>query len=219
MSKVELITAEVCPYAQRTHMALIEKGIDFERREVDLSNKPDWFNEVSPYSKVPVVKIGDQVVYESAIINEFIDETYPEPALMPSDPYLRAKARIWIDYCNTVWVEDSYALLYAKEPAKQAELKEKLLADFNKMEFDGMRDLSDGPYWLGEQVSLVDLTYYPFFERFSAIGKLRGLEIPETCSRIRAWYDLMAARPSAKATAHDDAYYMSRYAKWVDEAA
>ncbi len=219
MPKIELITAEVCPYAQRTHMTLIEKGLDFERREVDLSNKPDWFNEVSPYSKVPVVKIGDDVVYESAIINEFIDEAYPEPAMMPSDPVARAKARIWIDYCNNVWVEDCYGLLYAKDADKQAELKEKVENELRKIEFDGMRQLSDGPYWLGENVSLVDLTYYPFFERFGAIAHHRKAAIPEECTRLRAWYDLMANRDSAKATAHDDAYYIERYGKYVDEAA
>jgi glutathione S-transferase len=219
MSKIELITAEVCPYAQRTHMTLIEKGLEFERREVDLSNKPDWFNKVSPYSKVPVVKIGEHVVWESAIINEFIDETHPEPALMPSDPFERALARIWIDYCNTVWVDDSYGLLYAKEPAKQAEMKEKVEKDLKKIEFDGLRKLSDGPFWLGDKISLVDLTFYPFFERFSAIGKLRGVAIPKDCTRILAWYEKMRARPSAKATAHGDDYYLARYAKWVDEAA
>ena len=219
MPTIELITAEVCPYAQRTHMTLIEKGLDFERREVDLSNKPDWFNEVSPYSKVPVVKIGDHVVYESAIINEFVDEMYPQPALMPSDPFRKALARIWIDFCNTVWVENSYDLLYAKEPAKQAEMREKISNDLRKIEFDGMRALSDGPYWLGDSISLVDLTYYPFFERFNAIAKLRNAPIPEDCTRIRAWYELMRARPSAEATAHDDAYYMNRFAKWVGEAA
>jgi len=219
MTKIELITAEVCPYAQRTHMTLLEKGLAFERREVDLANKPDWFVAVSPYGKVPVVKIGDSVVYESAIINEFIDEMYPLPALMPSDPFRRAQARIWIDYCNTVWVDDVYDLLYAKEPAKQAELRQKVVKDLERIETEGMGALSDGPYWLGAEVSLVDLTYYPFFERFGAVAKMRGAAIPQGCTRIRAWYDLMSGRASARATAHDDDYYLARYAKWADEAA
>lgn len=219
MTTIELITAEVCPYAQRTHMTLIEKGLEFERREVDLSDKPDWFNKISPNSKVPVVKIGEHVVYESAVINEYIDELFPLPALMPSDPFKRAQARIWIDYCNTVWVDDIYDLLYAKEPAKQAEMKQKVAKDLERIETEGMRQLSDGPYWLGETVSLVDLTYYPFFERFGAIAHLRATAIPETCTRLRAWYDLMRARPSAQATAHDEAYYRDRFAKWADAAA
>ena len=143
MTTIELITAEVCPFAQRTHMTLLEKGLAFERREVDLSNKPDWFEEVSPYSKVPVVKIGDQVVWESSVINEFIDEQFPEKPMMPSDPFLRAQARIWIDYCNSRWVDDFYDLLSEREPGKQAVLRDKVIADMRTMEFDGMAKLSD----------------------------------------------------------------------------
>jgi glutathione S-transferase len=144
---------------------------------------------------------------------------YPLPALMPSDPFRRAQARIWIDYCNTVWVDDIYDLLYAREPAKQAELRQKVATDLERIETDGMRALSDGPYWLGAEISLVDLTYYPFFERFGAVAKMRGAAIPKGCTRIRAWYDLMTDRASARATAHDDDYYLARYAKWADEAA
>ena len=83
MSDVEIFSAEVCPYAQRTRMVLVEKGVDFTLREVDLVNKPDWFLEVLPYSKVPVIRHQGRVVYESAIINEYLDEVYPEPPMMP----------------------------------------------------------------------------------------------------------------------------------------
>ena len=83
MSDVEIFSAEVCPYAQRTRMVLVEKGVDFTLREVDLANKPDWFLEVSPYSKVPVIRHQGRVVYESANINEYLDEVYPEPPMMP----------------------------------------------------------------------------------------------------------------------------------------
>ena len=134
MAVIELITSEVCPFAQRAHMALIEKGLDFTVREVDLANKPAWFEEVSPYSKVPVVKIADEVVWESAIVNEFIDERFPETPLMPDSPWLRAQARIWIDYCNTHWVGDFYDLLSATEPKRQDELREKVMQDLAYME-------------------------------------------------------------------------------------
>ena len=121
MSEIEFITAEVCPYAQRTHLALREKGLAYKHTEVDLSNKPAWFEQVSPYSKVPVLKVGDEVIYESAIINEYIEEAYPEPALMPSDPVRRAQARAWIDFCNTRLVGAFYAVLSAKDAAARAE--------------------------------------------------------------------------------------------------
>ena len=218
MTKIELITAEVCPYAQRTHMTLIEKGLEFERREVDLANKPDWFKKVSPYSKVPVVKIGDHVVWESSIINEFIDESFPATPLMPTDPFLRAQARIWIDFCNTRWTDHSYDLLYEKDEAKQDELRAKVIEDFKFMEFEGMARLSDGPFWLGSEISLVDLTYYPFFERFGALSYYRDVQIPDDCLRTIRWLEIMRERKSTKATMHDEAYYIDRYARYVEAA-
>ncbi|MBT5432516.1 MAG: glutathione S-transferase family protein [Alphaproteobacteria bacterium] len=217
MSKIELITAAVCPFAQRTHMTLIEKGLEFERREVDLSNKPDWFEEVSPYSKVPVVKIGDQVVWESAVINEFIDEQFPDRPMMPGDPYLRAQARIWIDYCNTRWVDDFYDLLSEREPGKQAVLRGKVIADMRTIEFDGMAKLSDGPFWLGAEVSLIDMTFYPFFERFGMLSHYRDVAIPDDCVRLTRWLNLMRERESVKATMHDDAYYIASYTKYAED--
>ena len=91
MTAIELITSHVCPFAQRTHMALIEKGLEFSVREVDLSNKPAWFEEVSPTSKVPVVKIADEIVWESAIANEYIEDKFPDVPLLPDDPWLRPR--------------------------------------------------------------------------------------------------------------------------------
>ncbi len=218
MAAIELITAAVCPYAQRTHMTLIEKGLDFERREVDLADKPAWFEEISPRSKVPVVKIGDEVVWESAIVNEFLDERFPEPPLMPRAPFRRALARIWIDHCDARFVGDNHDLLFEKDQARRDELRARVAANLRYIETEGMAKLSDGPYWLGEALSLVDLAYYPFFERMAALRHYRGVEIPDDCARIRAWLALMAERESTGATMNGDAYYIERYAKLADAA-
>ncbi len=218
MAVIELITSEVCPFAQRAHMALIEKGLNFTVREVDLANKPAWFEEVSPYSKVPVVKIADEVVWESAIVNEFIDERFPETPLMPDSPWLRAQARIWIDYCNTHWVGDFYDLLSATEPKRQDELREKVMQDLAYMEREGMAALSDGPYWLGSSVSLVDLAVWPFFERFGMLSHYRKVTIPEDCPRILGWCEAMAGRRSVRETMHDASWYIERYRKYAQAA-
>ena len=86
MTAIELITSPVCPFAPRTHMALIEKGLEFTVREVDLSNKPAWFEEISPTSKVPVVKIAGEIGWKSAIANEYIEDKFPEVPLLPAAP-------------------------------------------------------------------------------------------------------------------------------------
>ncbi len=76
---------------------MLEKGIDFTPIEIDLQKKPDGFTQISRYGKVPAIKHGDVEIYESAIINEYLDEVFPEPPLLPKDPGAKAIARIWID--------------------------------------------------------------------------------------------------------------------------
>jgi len=219
MADLHFITAEVCPYAQRTHMALREKGLDYEHTEVDLKNKPVWFEEVSPYSKVPVLKCGDQVLYESVIINEFLDETFPEPALMPSDPFLRAQARVWIDYSNTRFIDAIYDLLGAKDAEAQAEQAAKLTACMEYMEDRGHKALGSDPFWLGSEVSLVDIAYWPFFERLPAVTHYRGVGIPERCTRLKAWAEAMEARDSVQSTMHQPDYYIQSYSRHAQAAA
>ena len=112
---MRFIQSEVCPYAQRTRMCLIEKGLEYEHVEVDLKNKPAWFEEISPYSKVPVLQDGDAVIYESIIINEYLDEVYPDPALLPPSAAGRAEARIWIDFDNVKFVTGFYRVLLEQD--------------------------------------------------------------------------------------------------------
>lgn len=104
MAEIEIYSATVCPFAQRSRLALLEKGIDFKLIEIDLQNKPEGFTDISPYGKVPAIKHGNDRVWESAIINEYLDEVFPEPSLMPRDPIGKALARIWIDFANTRFV-------------------------------------------------------------------------------------------------------------------
>ncbi len=219
MAEIEFISAEVCPFAQRTHLVLREKGLDYEHREVDLSNKPAWFEDVSPYSKVPVLKHGDVVVYESAIINEYIEETWPEPAFLPADPRGRALARIWIDFDNTRFVPAFYKVLLAREPERRSEIAEALIRHLVFMEDEGLAKLGADPYWLGTEVSLVDFAYYPHFERMCVLSHYRGIEIPERCERLKKWHAAMCERASVQATAHSEDYYIESYVKYADNTA
>lgn len=101
MTEIELYSAALCPFAHRTRLALIEKGLPFKLIEIDLRNKPANFREISPYGKVPVLKHGKNRVWESAIINEYLDETFPECPLLPKSPIQRAQARVWINFADT----------------------------------------------------------------------------------------------------------------------
>ena len=213
---MELFTARVCPYAHRTRLALLEKGVAFEHIEEDLSNKSERFLEVSPYGKVPALVHNGQTLYESLIINEYLDETFPDNPLMPEDPVVRAKARIWIHYCDAYFTTDFYAVIQNKDRAKDGELKEKLNARLRVAEQEGFGELSgNGPYWLGSEVSLVDLAWYPFFERLPAWTHYRDFRIPSDCPKIAAWARAMADRDSARQVANAPDYYIEGYARYA----
>ena len=136
---VRLYSAKICPFAQRSRMALLEKGLDFELIEVDLDNKSAEFLAVSPYGRVPALIDGDDQVYESGVINEYLEEVYPEPHLMPAEPGLRAQVRLWTDYCNTTFLPHYYDLLTEQDEAKAAALKAGLDEKYRFMEAEGLR--------------------------------------------------------------------------------
>ena len=100
-SQLRLISHALCPYVQRAAIVLAEKGLSFERIDIDLANKPEWFLKVSPLGKTPVLLVGDEAIFESAVICEYLDET-SLPTLHPSDPLQRAKHRAWMEFGSTV---------------------------------------------------------------------------------------------------------------------
>ncbi len=180
---------------------MIEKEIPFELTEVDLRNKPDWFLAVSPYGKVPVIVDDGQTIYESAIINEYLDEKYTSIPMMPEEPVERAKARIWMDYCTNKYLTLSRKLLvdHGNEEL-QRENKKKMKESLIYIEKECFEKNANGPFWLGNNISLVDLHYAPFFERFGAFKELFGVEWPEECIKISNWWSAIQKRDSYKMT-------------------
>ena len=219
MSQVELFSYEACPYAQRTRMMLLEKGIDFTLTEVDLYDRPDWWNELSPHGKVPLIRHNGDIVYESRIINEYLEEVFPEPALLPNDPMRRAKARIWIDFCDTYLLTTLHKLISDRnDEEKQAENREKIAERLLFWEREGFRKMGDGPFFMGADISLVDLQFMPFVERFPCYEELWGAYISDECERLRAWIDVMKGRESHKKTVNSFEFHMERYQRY-DKAA
>ena len=201
MESIKIYSSARCPYAQRTRMLMIEKEIPFELTEVDLRNKPDWFLAVSPYGKVPVIVDDGQTIYESAIINEYLDEKYKSIPMMPEEPVERAKARIWMDYCTNKYLTLSRKLLvdHGNEEL-QTENKKKMKESLIYIEKECFEKNANGPFWMGNNISLVDLHYAPFFERFGAFKELFGVEWPEECIKISDWWSAIQKRDSYKTT-------------------
>jgi glutathione S-transferase len=214
MAELELYNSAVCPFAQRVRLALLEKAIPFKTIEIDLQRKPKNFQDISPYGKVPVLKHGAHRVWESAIINEYLDDAFPEPPLLPRSPIRRAQARIWINFADSRLFATTGSLLYAGEPSLRPAFAKDLADQLRFLEQESLQHISDKePYWLGKEVSLVDLTYYPWFEQLVVLEKFRDFTMPEGLPRLRAWRETMATRESVQAIARPPDFYIEHYAQ------
>ncbi len=215
---IQLYSNNGCPYAQRTRIALLEKGLEFDFEEVDLSNKPVWFMEASPTGKVPVLLHQGNRLFESAIINEYIDEVWPEPPLMPADAVLRAQARIWIDKFSAF----ASALFYIgiKQDKEELEqLSQTIQNELQTIEDDGFAVFSgEGPYWFGAQMTLVDINFYTFFERMPVVEKKVGVTLA-AYPKIAHWYGVMAGRDSVKATEKTPEQHIESFSRLSDRLA
>ena len=209
MATIELYSFAACPYAQRAHITLLEKQLDFAIIEIDLFNRPAWFSTISPYGKVPVLRHAGVTVHESSIINQYLDEAFPQPALMPGSPALRAQARIWMDYCETRFLPAVHKLMSEVDDAgKRAINNEKLSEILRHIEHEGLRKSGAGPWFFGPQFSLADIQFAPFLERFDMYVRLAGAAVPADCTRLHDWLAALQQRPSVHATAHDTNYHI-----------
>jgi glutathione S-transferase len=218
MAEITLYSARACPFAHRTRLVLAQKRLDFELKEIDLQNKPAWFDKsVSAYGKVPALSHAGTQVWESAIVNEYLDERFPEPALLPKDPSRRAVARIWIDYANTRFTPAFGKLLRAPSDAERREAQSELSDVLQFIEHEGLQKLSArGPFFLGDAPSLVDFAFYPWFERWPALEHYRGFAISSDLRRITPWLAALRGLEAVKAHANPAEYYVERYARFAN---
>jgi len=214
MSTLQLYFTKASTFSQRTRVVLIEKGIDFTPVEVDLQNKSAAFTQISRYGKVPAIKHGDIEIYESAIINEYLEEVFPQPALLPSTPETKAVARIWIDYANTRFVPAFNKFLRGKDIQEQEQGHREFLESLLYIEQEGLgKLLGEGEYWLGEQFSLVDISFYPWFERLPILEKFRNFTLPTETTRLQKWWENLRQRDSIQAVANPTDFYLDRFAR------
>jgi len=219
MSELTVFSARACPFAHRTRLVLGEKRLEFELVEIDLQNKPSWFNAVSVYGKVPALQHAGQRIVESAIINEYLDEVFPEPKLLPAAPAARATARIWVDFANTRFVT-AWGRLLRGETAQERDAARLALEEaLEHLESAGLARLSgEGPFFLGSEISLVDLALYPWFERWAALEHYRGYAVPLRFERLQRWQQAVRARPAVREIENPIGFYIERYARYAQPA-
>jgi glutathione S-transferase len=193
-----LVSHALCPYVQRAAIVLAEKGVPFERREVDLARKPDWFLAISPLGKTPVLLVGGESLFESAVICEYLDETV-SPPLHPADPLQRARERGWMEFGSAIL--NSIAGFYnaTDEAALQARAAE-IRARFVQLE----TALGAGPFFRGDSFSLVDAVFGPVFRYFDTIETIGDFGFFDGLPRLTQWRQALAGRASVRDAVRPD---------------
>jgi glutathione S-transferase len=190
MNKLTLISHVLCPYVQRAVIALKEKDVDFERIDIDLANKPDWFLALSPLGKVPVLKVGEDVIFESAVIAEYLEDTV-SPPLHPADPVRRADHRAWIEFAS-VMLSDIWGFYTAPDREAFQKKQQDLAQRFARLE----ERLKADPWFDGETFHLVDAAFGPVFRYFDVFDAIEDFGILAGKPKLARWRKALKARPS-----------------------
>jgi glutathione S-transferase len=191
---LRLVSHHLCPYVQRAIIALAEKGIAHERTYIDLAEKPAWFSALSPLGKVPLLLIDDtDVLFESAVICEYLEETSPGPKLHPRDPLERARHRAWIEFASAA-LADIWGLETTPDSATAARKAGDIKAKLARVE----DSLGEGPYFAGGGFSFVDAAFAPVFRYFDVFDPIVDFGIFAEIPKVRKWRAALSTRPSVR---------------------
>lgn len=180
--KPELISFKLCPFVQKAVLTLLYKGINYKIDYIDLENPPHWFSELSPLGKVPVLKIGEQVLFESSVIIEYLDEVYGE-SLHPADPLQKAQNRSWMEFGNECLM-NGFNLIIATDETDFHEQRNSMLNKLDQLE----NQLGADTFFNGEQISLVDLSFAPLFQRQHYLNEFSpGLMDKTRHPKVQQW--------------------------------
>jgi glutathione S-transferase len=188
-----------CPFCQKVRVVLAEKELEFERVHVDLragEQRTPEFLKMNPYGKVPVLVDDDLVVYDSTIINEYLEDEYPAPSLMPEDSAGRARVRMLEDYCDNSFLPVAGLVLgeLAKpEAERDAERLQRYQAEIGRG-LARLETLFEGKEFLVGDFSLADVAFVP---RLLILPQM-GVEIDPRLRQVAAWIERLRERPSVQ---------------------
>lgn len=177
---------------QRAVILMRAKNVEFDVTYVNLRDKPDWFLELSPHGKVPVLKVDNETLFESNAIAEFLDEMV-EPKLHPADPFKRARNRAWTDFIPD-FTNALNAIGYAKTREAMEEGIPKFAKAVSRLEGALERERGDnGPYFNDDRLCLVDAAYGPMFQRFRLVEEVLQTSVLKDFPLVQAWSDALMA--------------------------
>jgi len=210
MPLFELVSNYLCPYTQRAAIQLAEKGLNYQRTYIDLANKPEWFLQVSPLGKVPLLRVRGATVFETAVICEYIEDVEPAVPMHPADPLERARHRSWTEFASAIIV-DVFGFYMAPDAEAFDHKRVALQAKFRWLE----RHISSGPYFTGTQFFLTDAAFAPIFRLFETFDRIRDFDIFDDLQRVPTYRDALAKRPSVQQVVIPD--YAQHFWKYLSE--
>ena len=192
--RLRLISHKLCPYVQRAAIVAFEKKIDFERIDIDLANKPEWFLKISPTGKVPVLEVTEadgrvHILFESAVIAEYLDEIIGD-RLLPSEPLQRARTRAWVEYASAT-LADIARLYSASDFAAFDEAIRALGSRFETVE----KEVA-GPFFNGLRFGLADAAFAPVFRYIDVFERELETSLVARGPKVAAWAKEVGIRPS-----------------------
>ncbi len=197
MPKIELVSFKLCPFVQRSVIMLKQKDIPYEINYIDLSEKPDWFLAISPLGKVPLLKVEGEVLFESAVINEYLDDI-TTPRLMPLEPLPKARQRAWIEFVSAcVGLQHRWMLTPSHDDV------EKQLADY-RSRLEHLERALQGPLFSGEVFSLVDAALAPMVMRDEWVRETFGRVIYEGFPKLESYAQTTLELRSVRESVVDD---------------
>lgn len=182
-----LYSGTTCPFSQRCRIVLYEKGMDFQIVDVDLHDKPEDLAVMNPYNRVPVLVERDLILYEANIINEYVDERFPHPQLMPADPVMRARARLFLYrfeqelFAHVGVIEHGAQKAADKARAQIRDNLTQLAPVFAKQK-----------HMLGEEYSMLDVAIAPLLWRLDHYG----IQLPKQAAALLKYAERLFARPA-----------------------
>lgn len=203
--------AITCNFCHRAEITLSAKGVAYEAIDIDLVRRPAWYREKSSGGSVPLLEWKGIELHPSTVINEFIEDKWPEPPMLSGDPVERAAARMWIEWWNDAPCPAYERRLMNVRPERDEALTEALEHALRECESRLASRGYSGGYWSGDRLSLVDASAAPMFVRFVGLRHFHDIDIPSDCGRVREWRDSLLDDPHVRATCPDEGELLAAY--------
>ena len=201
--RLQLVSFKLCPFVQRAVIVLREKQIEFDLEYIDLDAPPAWFQKSSPLGKVPILRVEDEVLFESSVILDYLDDVY-SPRMHPRDPLHKARHKAWIEYGSGLLMDQAAICLAQDEGDYYTKL------EIFRSRLDRLRDpLMAGQLGGGREFSVLDAAYAPLFMRLQILGRLREETSELYPTEVEAWSDHCLQRPSVAGSVVED--FTTRY--------